>query len=110
MSSAKYEGISEKMPLSPHLIPSRISIPPTPPPKEKSESIADGCSPISIGLLGSKSSRIQMKVASRKPPLYPRQTRCVSPTDLRLRADSPSMQMKSAYMRRFLSEISEENL
>lgn len=110
-SDAQFKSIYEKAPLPPNLIPSRISIPPSPPMKlgEKKEH----SSPNSVAFLDNDmpSGASKMKMMGRKPPLYPRpMARCVSPTDLRLRADSPSLQMKRNYMRRFLSEIAEEDL
>lgn len=111
-SDAHFKSIYVKTPLPPNLIPSRISIPPSPPMKlgEKKEH----ASPNSVAFLDNDSpagGSKMMKVMGRKPPLYPRpMARCVSPTDLRLRTDSPSLQMKRNYMRRFLSEIAEEDL
>lgn len=103
--SVKQDRVFNKLPLPPSLIPSTIII-------SSPSDLGlkrDNFSPNSVALLDLP---VQVANMSLKPPLHsPEDARCImSPTDLPQRSDSPSLQMKDIYMRRFLGEIADKCL
>lgn len=106
-SSVKLDEMYSKLPLPPGLIPSSINTAELPSHDQKK----DHSSPCSIALLDNNVPFQGSSMSLKQPSGSPGDVRCImSPTDLPLRSNSPSLLMKDIYMRKFLCEMAEKSL
>ena len=107
VSSGKLDDMFSTLPLPPCLIPSTINTTKLPGCDQKK----DHSSPCSISMLDNNVPFQGSSMSLKQPLRSPGDSRCImSPTDLPLRSNSPSLLMKDIYMRQFLCEKAEKCL